>query len=66
METIIVLIIVGAAAGLLGRHYYKKYKKGNQGSCGCSSCPTDAACCDLPEKKDPQPSQIREPGDNQP
>ncbi|CAB1063042.1 hypothetical protein D1BOALGB6SA_7825 [Olavius sp. associated proteobacterium Delta 1] len=59
MENIIVIIIVGVAAGLLGRSYYKKYKKGNQGSCGCSSCPTDAACCELPGEKEKQLSEIR-------
>ena len=64
MENAAVIIIVAIAAGLLGRSYYKKYKKGNQGSCGCSSCPTDAACCELPEKRDKQLSQIRESVEN--
>ena len=60
METFIVIIIVGLAGGLLGRHYYKKYKKGNQGSCGCSSCPADAACCELPGEREKQLTDIRE------
>jgi hypothetical protein len=59
MENIIVLIIVGLAVGLLGRSYYKKYKKGNQGSCGCSSCPTDAACCEFPGEREKQLSESR-------
>ncbi|CAB1079098.1 hypothetical protein D1AOALGA4SA_6815 [Olavius algarvensis Delta 1 endosymbiont] len=54
MENFIVIVIVGVAAGLLGRSYYKKYKKGNQASCGCSSCPTDAACCETPEPREKQ------------
>ena len=64
METIIVLIIVGLAAGLLGRNYYKKYKKGNQGSCGCSSCPADAACCEIPGEREKQLTDIRKSMEN--
>jgi hypothetical protein len=53
METIIVIIIVALAAAFLGRSYYKKYKSGrNQGSCGCTSCPADASCCELQERRD--------------
>ena len=59
MENLIVIIIVGVAAGLLGRSYYKKYKKGNQGSCGCSSCPSDAACCEFPDERQKQIGDIR-------
>jgi hypothetical protein len=64
MENLIVIIIVGVAAGMLGRSYYKKYKKSNQGSCGCSSCPTDAACCEFPEQKDKQTIEIRKTMEN--
>ena len=58
METLIVVIIVGVAAGLLGRNYYKKYKKGNQGSCGCTSCPTDSSCCEFPEERQQQADDV--------
>ncbi len=51
MENIVVIIIVGIAVAFLGRSYYKKYKKGNQGSCGCTSCPADASCCELPKER---------------
>ena len=51
MENIIVIIIVGLAAFYLGRSYYKKYKKKDKCSCGCTSCPTDASSCDLPQAK---------------
>jgi len=51
METILVILIVGVAAFFLGRSYYKKYKKSDSCSCGCSSCPMDTASCDLPEAK---------------
>jgi len=59
MENLIVIIIVAIAAGLLGRHYYKKYKKGNQCSCGCTSCATDASACEFPEERDAQLRKIR-------
>jgi len=49
MENILVILIVGVAAFFLGRSYYKKYKKSDQCSCGCSSCPTDTSSCDLAE-----------------
>jgi len=52
MENIIVLIIVGVAAGLLGRSYYKKYKKGNQCSGGCSGCSTDTSSCEFPDERE--------------
>jgi hypothetical protein len=52
VEYIAVLFIVGAAVAFLGRSYYKKYKKGNQGSCGCTSCPADASCCEMPEERE--------------
>jgi hypothetical protein len=52
VENIVVIIIVGIAVAFLGRSYYKKYKKGNQGSCGCTSCPADASCCELPERRE--------------
>ena len=52
MEFIVVIIIVGIAVTLLGRSYYKKYKKGHQSGCGCDSCPADASCCELPERRE--------------
>jgi len=54
METLIVIIIVGVAAGLLGRSYYKKYKKGDSCSCGCTSCATDSSSCQIPEEREKQ------------
>lgn len=57
MENIIVIIIVAVAAGLLGRSYYKKYKKGNQCGCGCTDCAADISTCEFPEAKE---EQIRE------
>lgn len=64
MENLIVIIIVGVAAGLLGRNYYKKYKKGNQCSCECTSCPTDTASCEFPEEGDKQLREIRKTMEN--
>lgn len=49
VENILVVVIVALAAGLLGRNYYKKYKKGNACSCGCSDCAADTSACDLTE-----------------
>jgi hypothetical protein len=60
METFIVIIIVGIAVGLLGRHYYKKYKKGHQCRGGCSCCTMDTSSGESPEKRDPQLTDIRE------
>ena len=54
METLIVIIIVGVAAGLLGRSYYKKYKKGNQCSGGCGGCSTDTSSCEFPDEREEQ------------
>ena len=59
MENLVVIIIVGVAAGLLGRHYYKKYKKSNQCGCGCTACPTDTPSCEFPEERENQLGQIR-------
>ena len=64
METLIVIIIVGVAAGLLGRSYYKKYKKGNQCSGGCSSCSADTSSCEIPEERDAQLTDIRKTMEN--
>ena len=64
MENLIVIIIVGLAAGLLGRNYYKKYKKGNQCSCGCTSCPTDTSSCEFPEEREKQLSKIQKSMEN--
>ncbi|MGB5748916.1 MAG: FeoB-associated Cys-rich membrane protein [Desulfobacterales bacterium] len=49
MENLLVILIVGLAAFFIGRRYYRKYTQKNQCSCGCTSCPTDASTCDLPE-----------------
>ena len=54
MENIAVILIVAVAAGLLGRSYYKKYKKGNQCGGGCSSCSTDTSACEFPDERDKQ------------
>ena len=54
MENIAVILIVAVAAGLLGRSYYKKYKKGNQCSDGCSCCSSDTSSCEFPEERDTQ------------
>ena len=59
MENIIVFIIVGLAAVYLVRSYYKKYKKGNQCSCGCTACPVDSSSCDLPEERGKQIGDLR-------
>jgi hypothetical protein len=64
MENIAVILIVAVAAGLLGRSYYKKYKKGNQCSGGCSSCSTDTSVCEIPEERDTQISDIRKTMEN--
>lgn len=52
MENIIVILIVGLAATYIGRLYYKKYKKSNPGSCGCSACPTDATSCGFADERE--------------
>jgi hypothetical protein len=49
MENIFVILIVGLAAFFIVRSYYKKFKTKDKCSCGCTSCPTDASACDLPE-----------------
>jgi hypothetical protein len=51
MENLLVILIVGLAVFFIGRSYYRKYTKKDQCSCGCTSCPTDASTCDLPEAK---------------
>ena len=59
MENIIVIAIVGLAAGLLGRSYYKKYRKGNSCNCGSTDCPTESSACENPEARNQQVSEIR-------
>jgi hypothetical protein len=54
MENITVILIVALAAGLLGRHYYKKYKKGDSCSSGCTSCSTDTSSCEFPDEREKQ------------
>ena len=51
MENILVIIIVGLAAFFLGRNYYRKYKKKDVCSCGCTDCPTDVSTCELPQAR---------------
>ncbi|MBW2428515.1 MAG: FeoB-associated Cys-rich membrane protein [Deltaproteobacteria bacterium] len=64
MENIIVIIIVGLAVAFLGRGYYKKYKKGNQCSCGCTSCSTDNSSCEFPEEREKQQNEIQRSMEN--
>jgi hypothetical protein len=64
MENIIVIIVVGLAAGLLGRSYYKKYRKGNQCGCGCTSCPTETTTCEFPEEREKQLGKIQDSVEN--
>jgi hypothetical protein len=64
VENIVVIVIVGMAAAFLGRSYYKKYKKGKQSSCGCSSCPVDASACDHPEERQKHINEINKPAEN--
>ncbi len=52
MENIIVILLVGLAAAYIGRVYYKKYKKSNQCSCGCSDCLADATSCEFPDERE--------------
>ena len=59
MENVIVILIVALAAGLLGRGYYKKYKRRNQCGCGCTSCQVDVASCEFPDERDKQLGEIR-------
>jgi hypothetical protein len=59
MENLIVIIIVGLAAGMLGRHYFKKYKKGDSCSSGCTSCSTDTPTCESPDLGERQIGDIR-------
>jgi hypothetical protein len=59
MQNLIVIIIVGLAVVYIGRSYYKKYKKGNQCSCGCEGCAADTSSCDLPEASGKQISDLR-------
>ncbi len=59
MENLIVIIFVGLAAGLLGRSNYKKYRKGNQCSCGCTDCPTETSACEYPEERNKHVSDIQ-------
>ncbi|MBN2539340.1 MAG: FeoB-associated Cys-rich membrane protein [Deltaproteobacteria bacterium] len=42
MDALLVVVIVGMAAGYLLRTFYAKLKKGGE---RCSSCDSCAACC---------------------
>jgi hypothetical protein len=52
VQTIIVIIIVGVAAGLVIRNFYMKYQQGksNSCSCGCSDCDGGSADCSTSAK----------------
>lgn len=52
MENIIVILIVGVAAGFIGRNFYRKFKKKNRCDCGCSACPADVSSCEFPEERE--------------
>ncbi|MGD8946292.1 MAG: FeoB-associated Cys-rich membrane protein [Desulfobacterales bacterium] len=60
MENIIVILLVGLAVAYIGRVYYKKYKKSNQCSCGCNTCPTDANSCEFPDERE---KYLRDPNE---
>jgi hypothetical protein len=64
MENIVVILIVALAAGLLGRSYHRKYKKGNQCGCGCTSCPADSNSCEFPEEREKQLGGIQKSIEN--
>ena len=51
MENIIVILIVGVAAGFIGRNFYRKFNKKDQCDCGCSSCTTDVSSCESLEER---------------
>jgi hypothetical protein len=47
METLVVMAIVGLAAGYLIKKYTGSFKKSSQASscsCGCTSCPSTSDC----------------------
>jgi hypothetical protein len=52
MELFIVMLIVGMAAGYILKTFYRQFKIGKAGdsSCGCTSCPADAAGCGRPDR----------------
>jgi hypothetical protein len=52
MENIIVLLIVGVAAGFIGRNFYRKFNKKDRCDCECSSCSTDVSSCESPEERE--------------
>jgi len=47
METLIVMLIIAAAAVYVGRVFYKGFNKKGGCACGCTCCGISDACRDL-------------------
>jgi hypothetical protein len=50
METALIVIIVGSALIYLARKFYRNFKQtgGAQCGCGCTACPSEKNCSELP------------------
>jgi len=55
MQTLIVVLIVAAAAFYVGRLFYRRFKHKEGCACGCSCCGDSTAC------GDPAPAGARDP-----
>lgn len=58
MQTVLVILVVAIAAAFLIRNFLKKFKQEDACSCGCSSCPAEAASCE--ENPDDEPVAARQ------
>ncbi len=59
MQTIIVALIIIAAALYVGRVFLKGFKKQGDCACGCTSCSLADSCTDPTIDSDRGPSAIR-------
>jgi len=64
MENILVGAIVGLAVFFFVRGVHRSFKAKDTptGSCGCSTCPSAAACNQLPQSKTQGPDFMQRPG----
>ncbi len=46
MDNLIVILIVGLAVAYIFKTFYKKFKKRNEMSCGCSGCDAGSETCE--------------------
>ncbi|UCF93573.1 MAG: FeoB-associated Cys-rich membrane protein [Desulfobacterales bacterium] len=51
IDSLAVILIVGAAAVYIAVTFRKKTQKGNTCDCGCSTCSSRTSSCELPDEK---------------